>query len=103
MDRDKLTEIDQLRLHVENDLSPPCLDTLLHEIDGLAAEIARLKAENEEARELLKPLARHADVFERNMGNDMKEVDPTTHMVAMGIWVADCQRARAFLKEKSNG
>lgn len=60
-------------------------------------ELERLRSELKQARELLRPLARHADNIEKNM--DMTDVDPDTHMVAMGIWISDCFLARTFLKE----
>ena len=36
-----LTQIEQLRLHIECDLSPPCLDSLLDEIDAMEAKLAK--------------------------------------------------------------
>jgi hypothetical protein len=37
---DGLTQIERLRLHVENDLSEPCLASLLHEVEALEARVA---------------------------------------------------------------
>jgi hypothetical protein len=36
---DRLTQIDQLRLHVNCDLSEPCLDSLLDEVEALEAQV----------------------------------------------------------------
>lgn len=37
--REPLTQIERLRLHVENDLSAPCLASLLDEVDALSAAL----------------------------------------------------------------
>lgn len=48
---DRLTQIEQLRLHVDNDLWPPCLDSLLDEVATLEARIAKADALAEASKE----------------------------------------------------
>lgn len=64
------------------------------ERDGTREENARL-------RDALRPLASHADIIEQYFtAEELAAMDHDHHLVAHGITVADCFRARAALTGK---
>ncbi len=65
-----------------------------------AAERDRLKADKARLLEALKPLADHADITEQFFTTEeLDAMDQDHHLVAHGITVADCFRARQAIAE----
>lgn len=91
---DRLTAVDQLRLHVDHELSEPDPSDLMDEVDALAAERDALKAEVERLRDTLIPFAEAADEAD-DCGFDEFNQAP--------VDCGQCREARAALQEKSDG